>query len=242
MFLSPYHAHFNVPKLEDVTQNYLWSAVGKNSYFIVCLSIWILSCTIRWAQNSSGKQGKCGWKTACTCPNWYSNWGAQQRADFCGSMTVPPVCARLFPSFILSLSSVVCSLNERLGLKNTVLTMEVSCNPVNARKVPIYLWRKSPFHAVQRDKSRVHCLSQLPASLVSIWSVSFTLTGIGSMRKQYLVSGPEQDFITTTSYQSAGKMSCRTCLWGVSVTKGKRNEKAHPHGAFLDSLCAPCWR
>lgn len=157
-------------------------------------------------------------------------------------MTVPPVCARLFPSFILSLSSVVCSLNERVGLKTTVLTMETSCNPVNARKFPMYLWRKSPFHAVQRDRSRVHCLSQLPASLMSIWSVSFTLTGIGSMRKRCLVSGPEQDFITTTSYQSAGNMSCRTCLWGVSVTKGKRNEKAHPHSAFLDSLCAPCWR
>lgn len=154
-----------------MTQNYLRSAVGKNSYFIMCLSTWMLSCAILWAQNSSGKQGKRGWKTTYTCPNWHLNWGAQWRADFCGLMTTLPVCDGPFPSFILSLPSVACPLNERVGVNTTVLMMEASCNPENTRKVPIYPWRKSPFHAVERDRSRAHGLSQLPASLFGVSGV-----------------------------------------------------------------------
>lgn len=130
-------------------------------------------------------------KTTHTCPNWHSNWGAQWRAKFCDPMTTLPVYARLFPSILLSPLLVARPLNERIGVDNTVLMVEASCNPVNTSRVAVYIWRKSPFHAVQRDRSRVHSLSQLPTFLRIIWSVSFILTETGCMRKLYIICGSE---------------------------------------------------
>lgn len=62
MFLSLYHACFNVPRLEDMTQNFLKSAAVNILYLTMCLSIWILSGAIQGAQSSSGTRGKWGWK------------------------------------------------------------------------------------------------------------------------------------------------------------------------------------
>lgn len=56
MFLSLYHAHFKVPRLDDMTQNFLKPTVVNILYFTMCLSIWIPSGAIHGSQSSSGKQ------------------------------------------------------------------------------------------------------------------------------------------------------------------------------------------